>query len=172
MYDTHPKFSLALVTALLVAAFVLPMAWVIPGLGETAAGFHIAIMLLVLFIIRMTLMPSPSSWRDAARFPLLLIAAVTELGFLPPNGVMDIIARSGFVAILVGIGAGFALIGMARRPKTLGFAMNRQFWITLGTLAILIAVNHLYRFPNAQAAALVANLVLIAVAAHVVPIGW
>ncbi len=49
-----------------------------------------------------------------------------------------------------------------RRPKTLGFSVNRQFWSVLAAILFLALVNHFFWFPGSQAAAEVADLVALA----------
>ena len=168
MFETHPKFSLFLVATLLVAALVLPAVIVFPSGGfQTAGGVQIALMLWVLWVIGMILRPKASDAFEMMRFPLALIAAVAALGFSPQDGVMDVITNYNFLPMLIVLGAGIAYL----RPKTLGFSVNRQFWVILAALAIVLGFNHLWRFRDAQGAALVADLVVLAAMANFVPFG-
>ncbi len=166
MYETNPKFSLGFVAVLLMAAFVLPAVMVFPSVGLTAAGVQIALMLLVLWVIRLILVPDQQTWLDAIRFPVTLLASVAALNFTPQDGAMDILTRTGFLALIVVPATGLALL--SRRPKSLGFSVNRDFWLVLTTVALLVAWNHFYMFPQTQAAALVADLVVIAALANLV----
>lgn len=154
---------------MLVATFVLPAVMPFPFAGEAAAGLQIALLLSVLVVIRMILWPNPSSVLDMVRFPLALLAAVAALNFSPQDGVMDVVTNYSFVPMLVGFAIGIAFI--SRRPKGLGFSVNRDFWLVLATLALLLAWNHFYNFPQAQAAAVVADLVVIAALANWVAFG-
>lgn len=169
MYETNPKFCLGFVAVLLIAAFVLPAVMVFPSVGQTAAGVQIALMLLVLWVIRLILLPNPSSWLDMVRFPLALFASVAALNFSPQDGVMDVLTRTGLLAMIVVPATGLALL--SRRPKTLGFSVNREFWWVLAALALLVAWNHLNLLAQAQGAAVVADLVVIAALANWVAFG-
>lgn len=169
MYETNPKFCLGFVAVLLIAAFVLPAVMVFPSVGQTAAGVQIALMLLVLWVIRLILLPNPSSWLDMVRFPLALFASVAALNFSPQDGVMDVVTNYSFVPMLVGAAIGIAF--MSRRPKPLGFSINRDFWLVLITVGFLVAWNHFYLLPQAQGAAVVADLVVIAALANWVAFG-
>ena len=156
MYEIHPKFSLGFVAVLLVAALVLPAVMVFPSVGQTAAGVQIALMLLVLVVIRLILLPDQSSWLDAARFPVSLIAAVAALSFSPQDGAVEILTRTGLLALIVIPATGLALL--YRRPKSLGFSFNRNFWLVLAAILFLALGNHFFWFPQAQGAAVVADL--------------
>jgi hypothetical protein len=169
VYQTYPKSSLAMVTAMLFAAFAAPAVLTFPSIAETAAGMQIAICLWTLFTIRLVLLTNQQTWLDAMALPLFLIAAVAAMGYTPQDTVADVLTRSGFVGLLSGAGVGLALI--IRRPKSLGFAINRQFWIVLAALAVMIGMNHVFRFPQNPAAALVGDLVFFAALANVVAIG-
>ena len=166
MYETNPKFCLGFVAVLLVAAFVLAAVMVFPSVGQAAAGVQIALILLVLWVIRLILVPDAATWLDMARFPLALFAAVTALSFSPQNGVRDVLIRTGFVAMIVVPATALALL--SRRPKSFGFSVNRQFWIVLAVVALLVGFNHFYLLPQAQGAAMVADLVVIAALANLV----
>jgi hypothetical protein len=170
MYQTYPKSSLAMVTAMLLAALALPAMLTFPNsVAETAAGLQIAICLWTLFTIRLVLLTNQQTWLDAIALPFFLIAAVAAMGYTPQDAVSDVLTRSGFVGLLIGAGVGLALFAL--RPKTLGFTINRQFWIVLAALAVLISMNHVFRFPQNPAAALVGDLLAFAALANVVAIG-
>ena len=154
---------------MLFAAFADPAVLTFPSLAETAAGMQIAICLWTLFTIRLVLLTNQQTWLDAMALPLFLIAAVAAMGYTPQDTVADVLTRSGIVGLLIGAGVGLALI--IRRPKSLGLAINRQFWIVLAALAVLIGMHHVFRFPENPAAALVGDLVFFAALANVVAIG-
>jgi len=139
------------------------------SVAETAAGMQIAIFLWILFILRLVLVADQQTWLDALGLPLFLIAAVAAMRYTPQDAVSDVLRRSGFVGLLIGAGLGLALFAL--RPKTLGFTINRQFWIVLAATAVLIGMNHVFRFPQNPAAALVGDLVFFAALANVVAIG-
>ena len=141
---------------MLFAAFAAPAVLTFPSIAETAAGMQIAICLWTLFTIRLVLLTNQQTWLDAMALPLFLIAAVAAMGYTPQDTVADVLTRSGFVGLLIGAGVGLALI--IRRPKSLGLAINRQFWIVLAALAVLIGMHHVFRFPENPAAALVGEL--------------
>jgi len=126
-------------------------------------------LLWVLWLIRLILVSDQQSWLDAQRFPLLLIASVAAMGFSPTDSITYLASSVLLVALLNGAGTGLALI--TRRPKTLSCAINRQFWIVLAALCVLIAMNHVFRFPQNPAAALVGDLMAFAALSNVVAIG-
>jgi uncharacterized membrane protein YhaH (DUF805 family) len=164
MYETYPKFSLGFVAVLLIAALVLPAVMVFPSVGQTAAGVQIALMLLVLWAIRLVLVPDQQTWLDGVRFALVMLAALAALSFSPQDEAVDVLTRTGFLALLVVPAIGLALL--SRRPKTLGFSINRDFWIVLAAVALLVGMNHFYLLAKAQGAAMVADLVMIAALAN------
>lgn len=164
MYVTHPRFSLGFVAAMLIVALVLPAVMTFPFAGETAAGLQIAMMLWVLWVIRLILLTDQQTWLDAIRFPVTLLATVAALSFSPQDGAVDVLTRPSFLALIVVPATGFALLN--RRPKSLGFSVNRNFWLVLAAVALLMAWNHLYIFPQSQGAAVVADLVVIAALAN------
>lgn len=167
MYETHPKFSLGFVAVLLGVAFVLPAVLVFPMEGfQTAAGAQIALTLLVLWVIRFVSVPDQSSWLDAVRLALTMLAAVAALNFTPQDEAVDVLIRTGFLAMIVVPATALALL--SPRPKSLGFSVNRQFWIVLALVAFLMGLNHFYLLPQAQGAAMVADLVVIAALANLV----
>jgi len=139
---------------------------VFPSVGQTAAGVQIALILLVLWAIRFVSVPDQSSWLDAVRLALTLLAAVAALNFTPQDEAVDVLTRTGFLAMIVVPATGLALL--SRRPKPLGYSVNRQFWIVLALMAFLMGFNHFYLLPHAQGAAMVADLVVIAALANLV----
>jgi len=170
MYQTYPKSSLAMVAAILLAGLALPATLTFPNtVAKTAAGLQIAIFLWALFALRLVLVADQQTWRDALGLPLFLLAAASALQYAPQDTVADVVTRTGFVGLLIGAGFGLALFSL--RPKTLGFTINRQFWITLAALCGLIGMNHVYSFPDLPAAALVGDMALLAAVANCVPFG-
>ena len=159
-----------MIAVILIAGLALPAMLTFPNsVAETAAGMQIAIFLWILFILRLVLVADQQTWLDALGLPLFLLAAASAARYTSQDTVADVVTRTGYVGVLIGAGLGLALI--IRRPKTLGFAINRQFWIVLAALAVLIGMNHVFRFPQNPAAALVGDLLAFAALANVVAIG-
>jgi hypothetical protein len=131
MYETNLQFSIGFVAALLMAAFVLPAVTDFHNLAQTAAGAQIALMLLVIWITRLLLVPDQSSWLNAARFPLALLAAFAALNFSPQGAavVADLVTLAGL--------ANWAVFGQAPSDGNLGQrALNvLSLTLCLGTVS-------------------------------------
>lgn len=178
MYKTQPKTAIFVVLLPLIAAFTLPAIMAFPSIAQfpriaqSAAGLHTALLLLTALCIRMILLPSPEqTWLEAARLPLAIIAGSAALGYAAQDDLGDVARQAGLTAALVALGVGAAWAQPRYRPKTWGFALGRNVVAVLVTFILLLIWNHGFRFATAQGAALVNDLVVIAIFANAVMIG-